>query len=109
MRVLEAPAYITLEKFNRKVKSSFSHRMIIKYADKAGDVITVKTEDEFRCMVNMFKDQSSIRVQLARRHQQDSSSRAAPAATDNTVLESMINPVIIVNTVWSSSFVSCIA
>ena len=39
----------------------------VKYTDKAGDVISVKSEEEFKFMLTEFKDMPAVRLQLTRK------------------------------------------
>ena len=64
-RVIKTDGDISYDKLCSKIRSSFGHRMNIRYTDKAGDVISVKSDEEFLSME--YRNESVIRVQLTRR------------------------------------------
>lgn len=60
----------------------------MKYYDDSGDLISVKSEEEFKMMVFDLRASSAILLHLSRRRQRDTS-----------ILETMINPVVVIDSV----------
>lgn len=98
-RMIKGHAPLTWEKVARKIRQAFGHRMIVKYVDKQGDLISVKTEEEFQTMIMEFGFGSTIKLQLDRKRKTN-----AVKDSDTAILETMLNPVVVIDAAGAIQF-----